>query len=435
MSAFAFRVHQWLERSTSTAAENATYCELIIEANGTSFTQVHDIGARTVQEGVRVAASSLAQWLAWNRWRLLYDVSAGAAGEVDWRLSHCMAAAGGGYLWPAMEFSSDGDFVQVRQVASSRSAGAPIEYLRTASFSIERGDFERAVDDFLRLVCERLIATGESQDEVVELIRSVQEEAISADDSSLRQVEALLRHDPDVLDPAFLRQVRDSFLWTGKQAMAELLAASSVDALAPLQTWAGTRARKGSGGLTLNRDFVREMSATVSTALPGELPWERGRAMAAAVRNKLRAGVEPLQVREVLGLRPGSSGSAVLPEQLQATGFVGNDGHVSAFIAGTRSTSGDFQLARILADALLHATEDVILPCTTVHSARQKLQRAFAQELLCPIDGLLPMFRRPEEPQESEVDAAAKHFGVSPWTVQTTLVNHGYTSREFLPRG
>jgi hypothetical protein len=435
MSSFAFRVCQWLERTTASSEENDTYCELVVEANGTPLTQVHDVGARTVHDGIRVAASTLAQWLAWNRWRLLHDVSQGAPGDVDWRLAHCLAAAGGGYVWPAMEFTSDGDFVRVQQSATSGSRLATITYLRNANEHVERLKFEHAVDDFLTLVQERLVATGHSKSETVGLIRAVQDECADNDVSSLRRLEAQLKLDPDTIEASLLRGMRDGFAWAGSNALQELAAVSSVRELPALAEWARAQEHKTSGMWKIDRDVVREMSELTASASQGELPWERGRSLAWAVRRKLGAGLEPLRVRDVLRVAPASKSSSAIPRELQAAAFVRQDGHLSAFVQGTRATAVDFQLARVLAGAILNNGEECMLPCTMSHSARQKTQRAFAQELLCPIEGLLAFVRTPGEPQESEVESAAIHFGVSQWTVQTALVNHGYTPREFLPLG
>jgi Zn-dependent peptidase ImmA (M78 family) len=64
---------------------------------------------------------------------------------------------------------------------------------------------------------------------------------------------------------------------------------------------------------------------------------------------------------------------------------------------------------------------------------RQKIQRAFAQELLSPIEGLKTMVSLPN-PREGELEDAADHYGVSPWTVRSALVNRELVGREYLPR-
>ena len=60
---------------------------------------------------------------------------------------------------------------------------------------------------------------------------------------------------------------------------------------------------------------------------------------------------------------------------------------------------------------------------------RQKLQRAFAQALLCP----MPALRRIvdlDRPTEAQILSAARRFDVRPNVIMTILINRGYLPRE-----
>jgi hypothetical protein len=69
-------------------------------------------------------------------------------------------------------------------------------------------------------------------------------------------------------------------------------------------------------------------------------------------------------------------------------------------------------------------------PLTRAKTARQKFQRAFAAELLCPFEELQGML--PAAPEDDDVETAARHFEVSPLLVRTSLVNKGTLPRERL---
>ena len=84
-------------------------------------------------------------------------------------------------------------------------------------------------------------------------------------------------------------------------------------------------------------------------------------------------------------------------------------------------TGRRFDLARLLGDRLLGQTEPM-LPATRAYTYRQKAQRAFAAELLCPyqaVRGFLGADRSEERREE-----AAAHFEVSPFAISTTLANN-----------
>jgi Zn-dependent peptidase ImmA (M78 family) len=71
------------------------------------------------------------------------------------------------------------------------------------------------------------------------------------------------------------------------------------------------------------------------------------------------------------------------------------------------------------------------LPVTDIATARQKMQRAFAAEFLCPIDTLLEHLGG--DYSQDRMEEVAAHFEVSGLAVHTHLVNNGILSRDSLP--
>jgi Zn-dependent peptidase ImmA (M78 family) len=62
------------------------------------------------------------------------------------------------------------------------------------------------------------------------------------------------------------------------------------------------------------------------------------------------------------------------------------------------------------------------LPATDTRTARQKAQRAFAAEFLCPIGALRQFLDKDFSPDS--IAAAGEHFGVSDLAVKSVLANH-----------
>lgn len=94
-------------------------------------------------------------------------------------------------------------------------------------------------------------------------------------------------------------------------------------------------------------------------------------------------------------------------------------------------TGRRFELARLLGDRLTTGClNERLLSATRAYTYRQKFQRAFAAELLCPFEAL-------EEQMDGDYSAdvredAAHYFGVSERTVTTLLVNHKRIDRSYL---
>lgn len=74
-------------------------------------------------------------------------------------------------------------------------------------------------------------------------------------------------------------------------------------------------------------------------------------------------------------------------------------------------------------------TTDPLGPLSTAKSARQKFQRAFAQEFLCPCTDL-QAYIGTDKPGDDDIHAAARRFHVSERLIQTTLVNHHVIDRD-----
>src|SRR5208282_5906654 len=88
-----------------------------------------------------------------------------------------------------------------------------------------------------------------------------------------------------------------------------------------------------------------------------------------------------------------------------------------------------FEAARFIADYLC-APQDRWLPITDAATARQKVQRAFAAEFLCPIESLRAYLGNEFLPEAFE--DAAEHFGISEMAVISHLANHHLIPRTFV---
>lgn len=89
-----------------------------------------------------------------------------------------------------------------------------------------------------------------------------------------------------------------------------------------------------------------------------------------------------------------------------------------------------FELARLLGDRIASGLNEHMIPVTRAHTYRQKLQRAFAAELLCPFKALETFLDG--DYSEQACEDAAQHFKVSERAVWTLLVNNDRLERNAL---
>lgn len=91
-------------------------------------------------------------------------------------------------------------------------------------------------------------------------------------------------------------------------------------------------------------------------------------------------------------------------------------------------TGRRFNLARLLGDRVAAAGGGRLIPATRAHTYRQKVQRSFAAEFLCPFEPLADMLQG--DFSAEAIEDAASQFNVSERTVRTLLANHHLIDRE-----
>ena len=92
-----------------------------------------------------------------------------------------------------------------------------------------------------------------------------------------------------------------------------------------------------------------------------------------------------------------------------------------------------FELARMIGDRILERDNEPLVPILRSYTYRQKRQRAFAAQLLCPFEHVAEELQRDDHSEEIQ-ERIATRYGVSPMLVRTQLVNHEFVDRETLGR-
>jgi hypothetical protein len=156
-------------------------------------------------------------------------------------------------------------------------------------------------------------------------------------------------------------------------------------------------------------------------------PWQRGRRLANSVREWLAVGTQALNDQTLAALlQIGSdhlSGSAksLHSAPLGLAVRTKDREELKLLFHKRNRPARRFEAARFIAEYLC-APNDYWLPITDVATARQKVQRAFAAEFLCPIESLRSYLGNEFLPEAFE--DAAEHFGISEMAVKSHLANH-----------
>lgn len=170
-----------------------------------------------------------------------------------------------------------------------------------------------------------------------------------------------------------------------------------------------------------------QVSGTTIASKPGlKLPWIAGWELAKAARSHLSLGDGPLSddtISDLLGI--GKEHLKASTEGARPTvGLACTEqaGRMKFLFHKPTREARRFEAARFLADHLASMPEGNWIAVTDTATARQKQQRAFATEFLCPIDALVEHL---PDYSSGAIEDAAEHFGISEKAVENHLINRG----------
>lgn len=421
----------WLEPFDGGSPEGVTYAAIEMLVGSCRVTEVEDYLAQTLRDRVLVSAFPIARFLAENWWRLRWE-PAPARICAAWRLRHCLSAVGEGYSWPNLSFASDGESIHARLRRSGDSSISPIRYLNELDHWVAIDDFERSVDLFMDTVAGRLEAMGHSQNELADLLAALRSERADVQMARWRRLEAIAGFDADEAPERFIQSLLAEGESVGWESLHELTAASRGQVLQDLASLRESLSREGCRFQIEHFADLRGsiMKESADLTLP---PWMRAATAARITRQVLGLNGEVVSNRRLSQLFdiPETQFETSVPSNSPFTASSHPEGASEGrMVISKRYTMGRrFATCRLLGDLLYFDDQpEMISAATDAATARQKFQRAFAQELLCPFDALTEMLDE-DAPLEDDIETAAEHFQVSPLLVRTTLVN-----RHLLPR-
>lgn len=391
-------------------------------------TQAFDDWSKSVSDSIHVSAYPLALWFAASWWRLRWEPGfQESAPPLDWRQSHNCAAAGHGFIWPRLQFESDGEGIDIACWPTNGGPAEPLRYLSRFRAHVTIRDYERAIDDFVSLVLSRLDSQGIRDTELHATWADVMAERGSPQETRLRRTEARLGFDPDAAPEALLHEILNLDSVAGEAAAAELTPACAGSNPEERVARLLEVARSGAG---IPARFTHS-SAILETMFSADFqlspPWERGWRLARSARKDWKLGdgpVSPKRFSEILGVTAKNLTNGPAAGSDLAAGLAVRQGgnKRSLFLRRANRQGRMFEAARLLVDDFRAPDADIWLPATGTKSVRQKVQRAFAAEFLCPIEALDEFLAGDYSPERCE--DAAEYFDVAPITIRSHLANN-----------
>jgi hypothetical protein len=185
------------------------------------FTEGRDAVANRLRHAPLLSAYHLAEWLAWNWWRLRWEPRSRAP---DWDFAHRLSSIGGGYVWPNITIFSDGERTALIAKATRERPRTPFRYISDCAAVIPAIEFKSEIDRFVDAVLQRLQAEGVEGTNLETVWRAVSEERRNPEQARRRKLEALLGYDADEANAETIEQLLRDAEQLSRPAIDEIAA-------------------------------------------------------------------------------------------------------------------------------------------------------------------------------------------------------------------
>ena len=432
MMTFKF-IYTWQASGNDEPEYHHTMADLALHVDNVNLMKNEDIWSRTIRESALLSAYPLAMWLASSWWRLHWEPlpAHGICPSVDWRMAHELGAADHGFVWPQIIFASDSEMMQVWAGLVNDNDNQSVRYLNrleTPAF-ITLADFQHAAEDFINTVLSRLDAQGCSNTDLANLWQLILEDRSDQESTKYRCLEAKMGYDPDECPEELIDKALELEKKMGEGALSELAPiygrATLQKPLTAIEEIAGSDGLVGIPTTTI-LDTVEHQG----------MPWQRAVTAAGALRQALGNThniIDNSNLCELLGLKVSDVEQWSPNKRYDAAIAVPVSGNQFRFIPRKRHPIAKrFELARFVGDYILTgSTTREWLTSTDLSTSRQKYQRAFAAEFLCPVAALQEFLQ--DDFSESAIEDATEYFQVSETTVKSLLVNNRLISYPLIP--
>lgn len=404
--------YEWDMYPDKIAELGCTSANIELHISGNNATENINRDSKTIKKRVYVSLYPFALWLARSWWRLLYENSTPdkeSPAYAFWRMAHDLTSAGEGFAWPDLEFFSDGHSMQVRNYQTNYRV-APINYIHPFTAAIPLPDFVQTSRRLIEVVIDRLHEFHLPNTELHATWKAVLQEYENDRAKEERIWEARLGLDPGAADSQCIQAIIDKSHQVGSDSLSEVIAgigATNSATLALALRQVEQRLENGVVG-----SF--QLSRLGSIRHDAIRPWDIGYALASAVRsecNFTNDTISNTDLASLLGLDEASFFAASESRDMSLASFAADNSAKFSFQRGA-SAARRFSAARIIADRLQSTDGNMWLSATHSSTFRQKVQRAFAGELLCPVESLKNFIGRDKITVEL-LDEAAEYFHVN----------------------
>jgi hypothetical protein len=432
--------------SVRTPEHRATWARIEIRVGSDLVTLVEDRGSGSSRRSIYCPLYPLAEWIAYNWWFLQagtrpsnFLAQDGVLAASAWRPlpatlreHHSIRASGDGFAWPDLLIVPDDS--ETRLVwgdDSVRSSRWPIRFLTRGDHRVRSVQVQRELELVVTGTLTRLAEQGVAGTVLEKEWAAIQQ--TDPDEAEYCRAAARLGLDAYSDAAPYETGILQAAETLSGQLLTDFLNAVSPEHIEGALAWISSvrpaidvwqpLSRGLEGTLSPDADTIQELRAAARrhSASVSTFPWIVGYEQARAVRGQIAADSKTRlaidrYIATIVRKAPDVS--------LQALGAGASHSPPLVVIGQNRpATSKRFTLSR----ALWHYLWDdsPLFMVTAAHTYRQRVERAFAAELLAPAEGIAQLLESPPEAaSQEELEQIAQRYGVSSMVIEHQLRNH-----------
>lgn len=429
---------EWEPAPSVRAPEHrATWARVEVWVGKDCVTLVEDRESGSSRRSIYCSLYPVAEWVAYNWWLLRADarpargfpLRLGSVAGGHYPVSHAqlrrhsVRASGDGFLWPELLIVPEGRQTHlIWQRDRAVTEDQLIAFLSQGEALVDPGAVERELGRLVSSVLTRLAeegVTGTLLDkewaEIQQTEPAEEQYCLAAARLGLDPYSEAGRYEQEILRASenLSGDLRTDFLDGVDPANIDLALRWIDSARNDIEKAHASR----EDAAPALRDEARSRGRLESI-----LPWEQGWQQARRVRDIL--GVEDSTRLDLGGY------IRVVRRNLHERSVLAVGGTIKPVVVmGQQRTGGSrrFTLSRALWRYLWE--REPLFLVTSTYTDRQKVERAFAAELLAPARGIAELLQgQPETAPQEDVDQIAEHFGVSSMVIQHQLQNQLLTN-------
>jgi hypothetical protein len=435
MSTLRFEI-EWLEAPGVRAEElRATWCRLELWIGEDCVSLVEDAATSAARHSIYVPLYPLAEWVAYHWWAIVSDRRSGhlesesVVANRTRRFRRSLRGAGDGFSWPDLTFSADETIAALTWRADWQRRSGPIRYLSSGEQVVDRRELIESLSTLIDVTLQRLAEQGVAGTTLAKEWEALQ--SLLPEEAEFADAVARLGLDPFDVPADLAGAVLDAGQALPGEVLIDFFNSVEPDAVATTLRWVVSAQQEIEELTSHPAESIEGLRSAVRHLHDGidEEPWAQGYAAAQKARAFLSLpATESFDVERYVGVGFHPAGNGELTGGVQA---LGKEDRVGCRMVLRRPGVSHhppaveqqrFASARGLWNAIATPTPDHLFLLTTARTQRQRAGRAFAAELLAPLEGIASLMPG-EVDADGAVEEVAAHFAVSPLLVQLQLDN------------